>query len=166
MDNMDELNSTGKDERGRFTRGNLFSINNTGGRPPHYETPEEFNTKLAEYLDFEDFMKKQGQGKGLYTLEGAALYLGFASRQSMYDYTNRNSEFSYIVNRFRLFLTHWNVQKLYWGGTMPGSKFWLTNNGGYADEVIQQQNQTITHVQPQVISSGVKRASNENDIDV
>jgi hypothetical protein len=135
----EDANHKGKDERGRFTRGNLFSIGNTGGRPPMYKNATEINIKLAEYLDFEDFLKKQGQGKGLYTIEGAMLYLGFASRQSFHDNIERDSEFSYVLNRFKLFLTHWNVQKLYWGGTMPGSKFWLTNHGGYTEESTQHQ---------------------------
>jgi hypothetical protein len=138
MENEEKINK-GHDERGKFTRGNLFSIGNTGGRPPFYKNADEINAKLAEYLDFEDYTKKQGQGKGLYTLEGAMLYLGFATRQSFYDNIDRNEEFSYILHRFKLFLTHWNVQKLYWGGTMPGSKFWLTNHGGYTEETTQHQ---------------------------
>lgn len=152
----------GRDEKGRFIRGNLFSIGNTGGRPPLYESATEFSEKLAEYLDYEDFMKKQGQGKGIYTIEGAALYLGFATRQSFYDYINRNSEFSYVLNRFKLFMAHWNVQKLYWGGTMMGSKFWLTNNGGYTEEIVQHQNQTITNVTPIVKDSGTPLESKED----
>jgi len=111
--------------------GNLFALGNTGGQPPKYDDPKVMNKKIAEYLDYEDADKKTG--KGIYTLSGVALFLGFASVQSMYDYEKRSEEFSYIINRFRLFMTHWNEQKLYWGGTYMGSQFWLRNHGGYSD---------------------------------
>lgn len=155
----------GRDENGRFTFGNLFSLHN--GRDPIYETPEEISTKLAEYLDYEDSLKPKdakGQGKGLYTLEGAALFLGFASRQSMHDYEKKSNGFSYVINRFKLFLTHWNAQKLYWGGTYMAAQFWLRNHGGYTDESTVNQNQTITQVTPSVIDTGTPLASNENEI--
>lgn len=145
----------GRDEKGRFTVGNLFSMGNNGGRPPKYEDPEEMFNKIAEYLNFEDSLKRPDayskQGKGIYTIEGCALYLGFASREALYKYEKKSPEFSYIVNRFRLFLTHWNAQKLYWAGTMPGAKFWLTNFGGYSEESTQNINQTVTEVKPEVI---------------
>lgn len=168
MDNMDELNGTGRDEKGRFAKGNLFSQGlSNSGRPPIYNNHELIAQRIADYLDFEDHQTSGAKpGTGKYSLEGCALFLGFASVQSMYDYEKRSPEFSYVINRYRLFLTKWNVDKLYWGGSSGGAQFWLKNKADYKDEVIQQQNQTITHVQPQVISSGVKRASNENDIDV
>lgn len=137
----------GRDEKGRFTRGNLFSTGlQNSGRPPIYNSHEEICAKLDEYIAFEDYMKGQGKGKGIYTIEGAMLYLGFASRQSFHDYEKRDSEFSYIMLRFKMFLTDWNVKKLYWGGTMPGAMFWLKNHGGYTDESIQHQKQEITNV--------------------
>lgn len=138
----------GRDEKGRFVRGNLFSTGlQTSGRPPIYSTHEEIAAKLDEYIAYEDYMRGNGKGKGIYTMEGAALYLGFATRQSMYDNEKRDAEFSYIMLRFRSFLTDWNVKKLYWGGTMPGAMFWLKNHGGYTDEVIQHQKQEISHVE-------------------
>lgn len=130
-------------------KGNLYAIGNNGGRPPIYESPEAFANKLNQYIEYEDSLKPidkaSGQGKGVYTLEGAALFLGFATRDSMYDYAKKE-EFSYIVNRFKLFLTDWNVKKLYWGGTFPGAMFWLKNWGGYTDETIQHQKQEVTNV--------------------
>lgn len=130
-------------------KGNLYAIGNNGGRPPQYDSPEKFAEKLNEYIEYEDSMKPidkaTKQGKGVYTIEGAALFLGFATRDSFYDYAKKE-EFSYIVNRFKLFLTDWNVKKLYWAGTFPGAKFWLTNHGGYTEETVQHQNQTVTKV--------------------
>lgn len=161
----------GKDENNqKFTVGNLFSVGNTGGAPPLYKTPQEMCDKLAEYIAYEDSRKRPDQyikeGKGIYTLEGAALFLGFSTRQSFYDYGTRkgNEEFAYIVDRFKLFLTQWNAQKLYWGGTFAGAMFWLKNWGGYKDEVTQNQNQTITEVRPQIFQVGTPLANNEADV--
>lgn len=137
-------------------KGNLFALGlENSGRPPKYKDPKQMAKKIAEYLDYEDSLKRPDQyskqGKGIYTLEGAALFLGFATRQSMYDYEKVNEEFSYIINRFKLFLTHWNAQKLYWAGTMPGSKFWLTNFGGYTEESTQNVNQVVTELKVETI---------------
>ncbi len=145
------MSEEGRDEKGRFTAGNLFSLGlQNSGRPPKYEDPKEMLKKIGEYLEFEDTLKRPDtyskQGKGIYTIEGCALYLGFASRQQMYDYEKKSPEFSYIINRYRLFLTHWNAQKLYWAGTMPGAKFWLTNFGGYTEESTVNQNTVITEL--------------------
>lgn len=156
----------GRDEKGRFTKQNLFSLGlENSGRPPLYNDPNVMAQKLAEYLDYEDKFKGT-KHKGLYTLEGACLFLGFATRDSMYDYEKKSPEFSYVVSRFKLFLTHWNAQKLYWGPTFSGSQFWLKNWGGYKDETEQNVKQTVTQVQPQVISTGIPRAGSEKDIDV
>jgi hypothetical protein len=146
----------GRDEKGKFAAGNLFrmGMEGFGGRPPEYEEPEEMMKKIAEYLDWEDKQKRPDSyskmGKGIYTLSGCALFLGFASLQSLYDYEKRSPKFSYIINRFRLFMTHWNEQKLYWGGTFQGSNFWLKNFGGYSDESTVNQNTTITELKVEV----------------
>jgi hypothetical protein len=47
----------GRDEKGRFAKGNLFSLGNTGGRPPKYDDPAVMEKKIAEYLDWEDSQK-------------------------------------------------------------------------------------------------------------
>lgn len=145
-------------------KGNLFALNcQTNGRPPIIESKDEMIEKIGAYINYADEQKGK-EGKGIYTLEGAALYLGFASVQSMYDYEKRSEDFSYVINRYRLFLTEWNVQKLYWAGTTNGAIFWLKNKSDYKDEVIQQQNQTITQVTPQVIKSDIPLSNSEKDV--
>lgn len=156
----------GRDEKGKFTTGNLFSLGlSNSGRPPKYEDPQEMVKKIAEYLDYEDSLKRPDSyskaGKGVYTIEGCALWLGFATRDSLYDYEKKSPEFSYIVKRFRLFLTHWNAQKLYWAGTMPGSKFWLTNFGGYTEESTQNVNQTVTELKVEQVTNTPKLEDKE-----
>lgn len=168
---MEEIEDSGRDEKGRFKRGNLFSIGlSNNGRPPKYEDPNLMAQKIAEYLDWEDDNKgldSKKVGKGLYTLEGCALFLGFASRQSMHDYEKVNSDFAYVIHRFKTFMAHWNAQKLYWGGTAQGAQFWLKNFGGYTDEVVQHQHQTITKVEPKVITGDTPPlSSSEGEVDV
>ena len=142
--------SEGRDEKGKFTAGNLFSLGLcTNGVKPFYDDPDKMAQKIAEYLNYEDDTHRSG--KGVYTIEGCALFLGFSTRDAMYDYEKKSTDFAYIINRFRLFLTHWNVQKLYWGGTYMGSQFWLRNHGGYSDESTQHLKQTITEVKPEVM---------------
>ena len=92
-------------------------------------------------------------------------YLGFATRDSFYDLEKRE-EFSYTMRRFRLFMTHWNEQKIYWGGTFQGASLWLRNWGGYKDEVTQNQNQTITKVEPKIVGNDVPRAGSESEVNV
>ena len=127
----------GKDDKGKFTIGNLFAMHN--GRPPIFESEDEFVAKIAEYL-----MWEEKTSKGKYTIEGCALYLGFASRQSLYDYKERGARFSYMVNRFLLFMQHYHAQRLTWVGSYQGSSFWLKNFGGYTEESTVNQNQNIT----------------------
>ena len=62
------------------------------GRPPHYETPEDMQSKIDEYFNTE--------GERC-TITGLALHMGFESRQSFYD-NEKNSNFSYILKRARL----------------------------------------------------------------
>ena len=129
-------------------RGNLFAIGNNGGRPPKFESAEELQKKIAGYFDWEDENKNRdakGVGKGIYTVSGCALFLGFASRNSFYD-LEKQEEFKYTITRFRLFMTHWNEQKLYYMGTFAGSSLWLKNFGGYSDESTVNQVQTVTEV--------------------
>lgn len=138
-------------------------MDSTRVAPPLYDNPEAMYNKIAEYLTWEDDQKGKEQ-KGVYTIEGCALYLGFATRDSLYDYEKKSPEFSYIINKYRLFLAHWNAQKLYWGGTYMAAQFWLRNHAGYTDESTVNQKQTITQVTPQVVDPGVPFASSEEEV--
>jgi len=76
-------------------KNNKFALGNPGGRPPHYATPEELESKCLEYFKFcvEDKEKP--------TITGLTLYVGFCSRSSWDDYSDREG-FSYIVKRAKL----------------------------------------------------------------
>jgi len=83
-----------------------------GGRPPVFKTPEEMQEQIAGY--FIGGMKKRqivvGKGEDKHVVEipiptitGLCLYLGFDSRQSFYDYEEKD-EFSYTIKKARTFI--------------------------------------------------------------
>jgi hypothetical protein len=98
-------------------KGNNYAIGNNGGRPPLYSDPETLAQTVDEY--FKDNPKV--------TISGLALYLGFESRQSFYDYEEKE-EFSYIVKRSRLFVEMTYEERLA-GNNCTGSIFALKNMG-------------------------------------
>ena len=91
---------------------------NLGGRPALYESVEEFKAAVEAY--FEEVGSKA-------TITGLAYHLGFESRQSFYDYEERE-EFSYIVKRSRLKVESEYEAKLS-GNNVAGSIFALKNMG-------------------------------------
>lgn len=127
----------GRDEKGRFKIGNLWWMYSDQGCAPEYKDPKKMSKLIGEYLTWEE-----NTSKGKYTISGLALYLGFASRQSLYDYEKKTAAFSYMIKRYKLFLTHYHEQKIGWVGTFPGAKLWLTNYGGYTEESTVNQNVT------------------------
>lgn len=70
-------------------------IKRTAGQPALYNSPEELSIKIEQY--FEELKAEKEEP----TVTGLALYLGFESRQSLYDYGKRE-EFSYIIKRAKL----------------------------------------------------------------
>lgn len=91
------------------------------GRPPLYETPEAFTEKVKEYFANEVSPENPP------TITGLALYLGFDSRQSFYDYEEREA-FSYTVKRARTFIENEYEKKLH-GNSCTGAIFALKNMG-------------------------------------
>ena len=77
-------------------KGNKFALGLTNnGRPPQYESVEDMEVKCNEYfLECSENNEKA-------TITGLALYLGFESRQSLYDYKEKK-DFSYLLKRATL----------------------------------------------------------------
>lgn len=75
---------------------NKYALGNKGGRPAHYETPDELAAQVIEYFQFCLDEKTKT------TITGLSLYLGFSSRSSLDDYEKRGDEFSYIIKRSKL----------------------------------------------------------------
>ena len=71
----------------------IMQNKDTGGRPPIYNDPIIFNKKVDEYFStgckyITIGIDKDGNIIKLkkYTINGLALYLGFSSKQSLYEY--------------------------------------------------------------------------------
>lgn len=84
---------------------------NKGGRPRKYNDVDKMQQKIDEYFDIgidyvtiTAFDKQTGEfveyKKTTPTITGLALYLGFVSRQSMFDYEAK-PEFSDIIKKAR-----------------------------------------------------------------
>ena len=124
-------------------RKEVEPIENKGGRPPFYENSEQLQSKIKEYLDncpdFQELFTKDGTKYIVpqFTVSGLAYHLGFASRQSFYDYEERE-EFSYTIKRARLFIEKEYEKALKTGNA--GVIFALKNFGWVDKTEIEQTN--------------------------
>lgn len=74
-----------------------------GGRPALFKTPEKLQDKINEYFaEVEE--EQESDSNRIPGVAELAYYLGFESRQSMYDQEKRGDEFSYAVKRARLYI--------------------------------------------------------------
>lgn len=111
-----------------------------GGRPSQYNTAEELILAVENYFEWvkgesiEVLDEKSGQMFPQWvrhpepiTVTGLALYLGFESRQSIYDYGEKG-EFSYVIKNARLRVENAYEKNLY-SNSPTGSIFALKNMG-------------------------------------
>ena len=103
----------------------------SAGQPPKYSDPEELDSKVQDYLAE---IKESGEPA---TITGLALYLGFCSRQSFYDYENLK-EFSYTIKKARLTIESKYEIALH-GGNASGPIFALKNLGWSDKQEIKQE---------------------------
>lgn len=124
-------------------KGNRFALGHGWGRPPIYETPQELLERAAEYFEIET----NSQGICKPTISGLTFHLGFASRSTFYEYKQRSEDFSYTIGRLLQFIESCYEKNLH-GFAWAGSAFFLKNfnSSDWKDEVIQNQNQTVTNV--------------------
>lgn len=92
------------------------------GRPRLYDTPEELDAKATEY-----FTVCENNGKPP-TISGLAYFLGFTSRQSLYDY-KKEDKFSYTIKRLRLRIESVYEENLHNNQKTSGAIFALKNLG-------------------------------------
>jgi hypothetical protein len=115
-----------------------MSEENKGGRPALFESNEQIEAKIQEYFkwiegEYEDRPNEETRIMLRFwlrhpepaTITGLALYLGFESRQSFYDYEDRD-QFSYTIKRARLRIEHEYEKKLS-GNNVAGPIFALKN---------------------------------------
>lgn len=106
------------------------------GRPPEFKTVKELQTAIDDYFKNGVTKRQVVTGKQpnqqvieieVPTITGLCYHLGFASRQSFYDYEER-PEFSYTIKRARLFIEKEYEEQLQVGNTV-GAIFALKNFG-------------------------------------
>ena len=98
------------------------------GRPPKYESPEELEKAVEAYFD-ECVIKKD-----IPIQSGLAYSLGFASRQSLYDYAQKE-QYSYIIGRAKLRCEDELNQAALKGEANPSiAKLNLATNYGYSEK--------------------------------
>lgn len=100
-----------------------------GGRPPKFETPEQMEKAVDEYL--------ANTPVAQITLTGLCMWLGFVSKQSLYDYEKRDG-FSYPVLKARLAVEN-SYEITLRTIAAPGSVFALKNMG-WKDKTEQDLN--------------------------
>lgn len=131
-----------------------------GGRPPLFSTPEDLQIKIDDYFAYVKgecheeekiwYDKKSKEHKSKekvwdrdpepLTITGLALYIGFASRQSFYDY-EKDGEFSYAIKRARLKIEQSYEFALH--GTSPTGAIFALKNFGWTDKQEVEQKTTI-----------------------
>lgn len=110
------------------------------GRPALFESPEDLQSKIDAYFKSCEAIIENGELKKLpdnITITGLAYYLGFESRQSFYDYEEKE-EYSYIIKRARLKVENGYESHLF-GKNPTGSIFALKNMGWKDKQEIDQQ---------------------------
>lgn len=116
--------------------------NPKGPTVPFFETPEELSSLIDEYFEKGMKIRKVVVGKGdkaqivevpVPTLSGLCHYLGFASRQSLYDY-EKKEEFSYIIKRAKLAIEVEYEELLQSGTVSPAGPIFILKNFGWKDK--------------------------------
>lgn len=102
---------------------------------PFFETPEEMQAKIDQYFN------EIADSEGNITITGLVLYLGFCSRQSFYDYENKE-DFSYTVKRARTMIEQSYENKLH--GTTPTGPIFALKNLGWQDTQAISLSEAVT----------------------
>lgn len=137
-------------------------MSNLGGRPPMYKSKEEIQEKIDKYFsDCEGEVLKDEEGNPILnkyggviimgskppTITGLALALGFASRQALLNYQDRE-EFNDTITRAKSRVEQYAEERLFDRDGSNGAQFSLKNNfkGWNADKKEENQQGGITIV--------------------
>ena len=94
------------------------------GRPPMYDDPNKLEKKINDYFKQEDEK---------FTITGLCLFCGFESRQSFYEYENKEG-FTYIIKRARMLIENMYEQRLQTNA--PTGAIFALKNMGWEDRNI------------------------------
>lgn len=107
-------------------KGNQFAKGLTNsGKPPIYSSPEDMELKINDFFD--SLIDEKQEYKKRPTITGLALYLGFDSRSTFYEY-KKNIEYSYMLKRASLVI-EMSYEEMLLSKTCTGSIFALKNMG-------------------------------------
>lgn len=95
------------------------------GRPRIIESPEEFEERANAYF------AECARDETPLTITGLALALGFADRQSLYDYEKRDG-FSGVARRARLQVENGYEMRMH--GNSPTGAIFVLKNMGWSDK--------------------------------
>ena len=154
------------------TKGNIFGKDNhNAGRKPLWDNPAKMNDKIEEYFNggcnhrlviVGNSKEKREVKIPIITITGLAYYLGFESRQSFYDYENKEA-FSYIIKRARLRIEQ-NYEELMQYESSIGSLFALKNMGWSDKQEIDHSSKDGT-MTPQIIVSSERTKTEIEKLD-
>ena len=109
--------------------------------PPLYETPQALEKGIADYF------KWCLENERMPTVAGMAYHLGFADRQSMYDYEKRSPSFLHVLKKARTFMESDLAHRAILGkGSTPGVIFTLKAMHGWQEtqQIQVDINQTVS----------------------
>lgn len=118
-----------------------------GGRPRHFDSEESLQVEIDAYFEHIKGLKGEtvtvnGELQTQWlrhpehsTITGLAYFLGFESRQSIYDY-EKEGQFSYVIKRARLRVESGYEQRLM--STTPAGPIFALKNMGWSDRMDQQ----------------------------
>lgn len=101
-----------------------------GGRPPKFRSAKAIQQEIDKYFDF---LIEHDETP---TITGLCLFLGFASRQSFFDYAKRDG-FSYTIQNARMKIEH-HYERLLTTQSVTGAIFGLKNMGWSDKTEIEQ----------------------------
>lgn len=129
------------------TKAGKAALKNPVGRPPMYKTVESMQEKISDYFTNLPTVKKYtsfGQEIEIPcpTITGLTLHLGFADRQSMYDYEASKPDFTSTLKRARTFIEK-HYEELLQNGNTTGAIFALKNFGWKDRQEVDQSNTNL-----------------------
>jgi hypothetical protein len=142
------------------------------GRPLKFKTKEELQKLIDEYFknncktipvkDEQGNVVVDKKGRPVFdinppTVSGLARYLGFESRQSMYDYKERD-EFSYTIKETTLRIEEFAEKQLFVGNSV-GAIFWLKNKGW------RDKSEVDANIKGNIVITLEKEIAEQNGID-
>ncbi len=104
-----------------------------------FETAEQLEQKIEEYISL---CNECDPIKPL-TYTGLAYHLGFASRQSIWEYSKRSDELSLPIKRAMLRIEQSYEESLH--GTSPAGSIFALKNRGWSDKTELKHSGSVKH---------------------